>query len=502
MKAFFGLLFAAFAVVPAELDAISVTRGPYLQCGAPTHVTVRWRTDTPTDSRVRFGPNQASLSLAADNAAIVTDHVVVINGLVPGTKYYYSVGTTTAAVAGGDANHYFVTSPPVGAAPPVRIWAIGDAGTATASQRAVRDAFYAVNGSRLIDFWMMLGDNAYNSGTDADYQAGVFDIYPEVLRHSILWSTLGNHDTDQSTVNNDAYPYFSIFSFATAGECGGIASGSKHYYSFDYGNVHVVCLDSMTSDRTAAGAMAIWLQNDLAATSADWIIAFWHHPPYTKGSHDSDSEAALIEMRQVFNPILEAAGVDLVLSGHSHSYERSYLLDGHYGLSNTLTAAMKVNAGDGRDSGGGAYLKPPDLLGRHGAVYSVVGSSGKIGGGALNHPAMCVSLNQLGSLVIEINGNRLDAQFVRETGAIDDSFTILKDLRPAIDDVVYIAGTAAVSFHSVNRVRYQLEWLANLATDSWLPVGSPVDGTGGIVLLTDPAGLGQTKRFYRVRVTP
>ena len=69
--------------------------------------------------------------------------------------------------------------------------------------------------------------------------------------------------------------------------------------------------------------MAIWLRSDLAVTTNRWLVAFWHHPPYTKGSHDSDAEAELIEMRQNIVPILEAGGVDLVLSGHSHSYERS-----------------------------------------------------------------------------------------------------------------------------------------------------------------------------------
>jgi hypothetical protein len=44
--------------------------------------------------------------------------------------------------------------------------------------------------------------------------------------------------------------------------------------------------------------MMTWLQNDLAATNKAWIIAFWHHPPYTKGSHNSDTETQLIEMRQ------------------------------------------------------------------------------------------------------------------------------------------------------------------------------------------------------------
>ncbi|MEO8348372.1 MAG: fibronectin type III domain-containing protein, partial [Acidobacteriota bacterium] len=167
------------------------------------------------------------------------------------------------------------------------------------------------------------------------------------------------------------------------------------------------------------------------ATAQEWLIAFWHHPPYTKGSHNSDTETELIEMRQNFLPILEDYGVDLVLTGHSHSYERSFLLDGHYGVSGTLAPSMIKNGGSGRPAGTGAYAKPTGGLGAHeGAVYAVAGSSGQASGGTLNHPAMFISLNQLGSMVLDVDGNRLDAKFLRETGAIDDSFTIVKGTAP------------------------------------------------------------------------
>ena len=62
----------------------------------------------------------------------------------------------------------------------------------------------------------------------------------------------------------------------------------------------------------------------------------------------------MVDMREEALPILELGGVDMVLTGHRHSYERSYLLDGQYGLSSTLTAAMKKDAGDGRTDGTGA----------------------------------------------------------------------------------------------------------------------------------------------------
>jgi hypothetical protein len=168
-------------------------------------------------------------------------------------------------------------------------------------------------------------------------------------------------------------------------------------------------------------------------------IAFWHHPPYTKGSHDSDnladSSGIMTQMRERFLPVLDAYGVDLVLTGHSHSYERSLLLHDHYGVSSTYSPALHaIDTGDGDPDGDGAYRK--DVLGPSpdsGAVYSVVGSSSLISGGALNHPVMQVSLNILGSLVIDVASNQLDARFLDVSGNVLDRFRIEKGRRPESD---------------------------------------------------------------------
>jgi acid phosphatase type 7 len=411
---------------------VSVTRGPYLQMGTPSSAIVRWRTDVANDSRVRYGSTPGSLSATADVATSTTEHIVTVTGLAPDTTYYYSVGTAADTLAGGDATYFFHTYPLTGAGGPIRTWVIGDSGTANASAQIVRNAYVNFAGARPTDVWLMLGDNAYNNGTDAEYQAAVFAIYPTILRNTFLWPTIGNHDTAGSSNPPASLPYYQIFSLPTNGESGGLPSGTEDYYSFDRGNIHFVCLDSMTSDRSPTAAMATWLRNDLGAMSQDWIIAFWHHPPYTKGSHDSDTETELVQMRQNIVPILEDYGVDLVLTGHSHSYERSFLLDGHYGTSTTLTSSMIKDSGSGRPSETGAYQKPTSGNSPHeGAVYAVAGSSGQTSGGSLDHPAMFISLNLLGSMVLDVDGNRLDAKFLRESGAIDDSFTIQKGGAPA-----------------------------------------------------------------------
>ncbi|MHC4207280.1 MAG: Calx-beta domain-containing protein, partial [Planctomycetota bacterium] len=155
--------------------------------------------------------------------------------------------------------------------------------------------------------------------------------------------------------------------------------------------------------------------------------AFWHHPPYSKGSHDSDVSGTQTDMREEALPLLEDGGVDIVLCGHSHAYERSFLLDGHYGLSTSLTSDMILDPGDGKTDGDGAYQKQSVGPNPHeGTIHIVAGSSGRISSGPLDHPVMVTSLLELGSVVLDVDGGRLDARFIDATGNVDDYFTMFK----------------------------------------------------------------------------
>ncbi len=485
--------------IVTNLPAVLV-RGPYLQSGSSTGGVVRWRTDVVSDAVVSYGTDPMNLTHSALQTAQTTEHIVQLGGLQPDTKYYYAFGSSSHTLAGGTnaggSNYWFITSPVAGTRKPTRIWALGDSGTGTANQRAVRDAYYnhtATN--RPADLWMMLGDNAYNSGTDAEHQTAVFDMYPATLRNYFLWPTIGNHETAQSTTAN-SFPYLDIFSLPENGEAGGVPSGTEKYYSFDYANLHIVCLDSMTSGRTATSAMAQWLTNDLASTAQEWTIVFFHHPPYTKGSHNSDAESDLIAIRQNIVPLLEAAHVDLVLSGHSHCYERSFLIHTNYGLSTTFTAAHKINGGDGRLDGNGAYSKNPQ---GEGVVYSVAGSSGQISGGTLNHPAHHTSLNELGSVIIDVSSNRLDMMFLNSAGASRDHFTLIKTVPTA---------PASLAARGVSSSRIDLDWADNATNEISYLVERSLDGVNFTFALSAPANatnasdtglLADTGYHYRVR---
>jgi hypothetical protein len=494
-------LVAGLVFISPQAFSATILRGPYLQVGTSSNLVVRWRTDAATDTRVNFGTNAVNLNFSVSSPELVTDHEITLTNLSPDTKYFYDIGATTEILA-GDASYHFTTAPLPGTPKPTRIWAIGDFGTGYPAQYAVRDAYANFTGNRPTDVWLMLGDNAYGQGFDHEFQANCFNVYPTMFRQTVAWPTMGNHETGYgSQLLSDDYDYYRIFTLPTVGQVGGVPSGTEHYYSFDYANIHFVCLDSMTAEfRSPTGAMAQWLANDLADTTQDWIVAYFHHPAYTKGSHDSDAEFESIQMRQNILPILEAYGTDLVLVGHSHSYERSYFLNGHYGHSSTLTAANLINGGDGRTNGNGPYVKPPGALGaNHGLVHVVDGSSGgQYGGGSLDHAAKFYSTLTAGSLIIDITGRRLDATFLSESGTVDDTFTIIKEAPPAVN--IARAGTNAVISWPASLLQYRLEGKTTVEAPEWLPAGGTALDLPGLKSVSMPAT--NSQQIFRLRSLP
>lgn len=418
--------------VPAGGAAI-ITRGPYLQSANDTSLIVRWRTNIPTQSIIDYGPTTSSLTNTVSDMTLKTEHIMEVNQLTANTQYYYQIRNTADTIVFPSSDLYFKTYPVPGNAMPLTAWILGDCGTANNNARNVRNAYYNYIGTQHTDMMLFLGDNAYNDGTDAEYQFALFqNMYEQKLKNTIAWSCLGNHDGHSANSNLQTGPYYDIFSFPTDGECGGVASGTEAYYSFDYGNIHFVVLDSYETDRSVTGPMHVWCEDDLESTAADWIIAVWHHPAYTKGSHDSDTETELKQMRENFLPLFEEYGVDLVLSGHSHSYERSFLLNGHYGLSSTFninTHTVGVNGdGSGQLDEVPYYKAPVGPEAGDGAVYITTGSAGKTTAAPINHPAMYYDAIALGSCVLKINQDTLSVIFLRQSGAIDDEFTLIKDL--------------------------------------------------------------------------
>ncbi len=340
-----------FCLAPGLAEA-QATRQPYLQVLTPTSVVVRWNTAAPEAGTVCYGTAPAALTLTASEASPVLRHVVSLSGLSPGQKYFYSV----TGPGGGSEDQYAITAPPPGDPHDTRIWVVSDFGQSNSSSDDVRrsltvDTWKAFNKNSLhANFVLSLGDQS-EQDSDAQLQANYFNEIQDVVRNSPLFTIAGNHEDTDGEVT-----YKAVFSMPAAGEAGGVPSGTTDYYSITYGNIHVVAL-TVENDVNINGLQTDWLRNDLAQNRSDWLIAIMHRPMHSAGYHPTDGSSTALSQKQNWLPLLEAAGVDLILAGHNHVYERSYLTDNLIGNSTDLTRANKIDTSLGRSDQGGPYRK-------------------------------------------------------------------------------------------------------------------------------------------------
>ncbi|MCE3260026.1 MAG: metallophosphoesterase [Bacteroidetes bacterium] len=419
---------------------VNLVKGPYVLVGTPNSVILRWETDVPVDATVSYGTSPFNLTSVLTSPFPDSVHIFPLTGLTPYTKYYYRIGTTSSTIQ-GDTNNYFVTSPLPGTPGKYRFWVTGDCGNLSANQLNCKNAYLNYTKGRITKGLLLLGDNAYYSGTDAEYNSGFFGVYQtDIMKKTVLWPAPGNHDYNNGAVTTPNVPYYSIFSMPANADAGGVPSGTKAYYSYDYGNIHFISLDSYGTDLAnkkmydTTSAQAQWLKQDLAANKRLWTIVYWHHPPFSMGSHNSDTELDLVQIRSEFVRILERYKVDLILCGHSHDYERSKLMHGHYGPEATFTASVHH-----LDSSSALYNGSPNscpyikdsVHNKYGTVYVVSGSAGQVGGmqASFPHDAMYYSnATDGGSLVLDIENNRLDLKWLCGDGIIRDQFTIMKEV--------------------------------------------------------------------------
>ncbi len=450
----------------------------FLQQLTASSVIVKWRGES---DGVCFSTDVSQLGNFTPAAITEGDHKeVLLEGLSADTVYYYGLGDSRS----GSLEQAFSTAPATGELPAsghIRILVVGDSGTssATVEERIPKafdgsarsyEGFQQYNNWESLDLFLMLGDNAYEDGTDEEYQSAVFDLYGDLLNKTPLWPTIGNHEMgvgdlfangkylftgpsfnqassiDGYRANADdpgsRMPYIDIFTLPTNAEAGGVPSGTEQYYALDYGNVHIVSLDSQVSARDVdtRTAMLDWLTSDLSANTQDWTIVIFHHPPYSRGSHGSDSthpniavfghDQPMVDMRVEFTPVFEAYGVDLVYSGHSHSYERSAYIHNHTGDSHTFDPAIHAELNDSGDIANGQDDEAYGQLSRSGSddkvVYTVAGSTGKLSDAALDHPAHVAGFVELGSVLIEVGASAMTATFINDKGAALDHVTITR----------------------------------------------------------------------------
>jgi Calcineurin-like phosphoesterase/Purple acid Phosphatase, N-terminal domain len=532
-KSYLFFLFIIIAVsCLTAVSAQTLTRGPYLQMGNQTSVTIRWRTNIATNSRVTYGTVFGSYPNVVDDLTSTTEHIVSITGLTADTKYFYTIGSTALTLQATNTN-YVRTMPVTNSTRKMRFLAFGDCGNASTRQIDVKNAALNYISSNEIDALLTIGDNAYSSGLDNEFQTEFFDIYKDdLLKYTKLYTVPGNHDYGNSSANtgvrNNAY--YSSFSIPVSAQCGGIASGSEAYYSYDIGNVHFVALDSYGKEDAnttklydTTGAQCTWLKNDLAANTKIWTVVYFHHPPYTKTSHSSDynsgaGELDLVAVREKFIRILERYGVDLVLCGHSHGYERSYLLKEYYNTYASPLEDAAFNAAAHTATGNTQNAKYDGTAGscaytynsgkyNHGSVYVVSGSSGQSGGSSTGYPHNAMYYSNItngGVFYFEADSNRLDAEFLSYSGTggsvtpvIRDQFTIFKDVNNVTDTTV--AQNDVLNLTASWRGNYFWSSNGGAATQTVL-INTSVAGTYNFTV-TDAASGSCLKDSFHVIVT-
>ncbi len=407
-----------------------ITRQPYIQMIAPTSVIISWHSGTGVIGKVYYGTSISSLTekiTESDYEEIY--HEVEIKGLIADTKYYYAVDDSTKTTE----EQYFITAPLTGSSNPVRIWIISDFGQSDSGQNKRRLETVAQwrsfnNNSYHADIVLSLGDQ---TEVDSRYQLqhNYFMQLKNVLLNSPLFTVIGNHDNHDSLRN-----YLSTFALPTKAEAGGIPSGTEKYYSFDYTNIHVIVLCTEIEDEEDNRAQVEWLKKDLENNRQDWLISCIHRPFHSGGYHRSDLEQDFQDRRNEWLPVLEDHGIDIILQGHNHVYERSYMLDNLIGKTTTLTDANIINRGLGREDKDGAYHKKKSTP-HQGTIFVEVPGGGVTTENFEHYsifPVYYSGYEYEGSLVIDVHGNRMDVHFLcdemDEKGShIWDYFTIIKE---------------------------------------------------------------------------
>jgi hypothetical protein len=276
-----------------------VLMGPYVNYVTDSSAKVLWVTATAAPSTFELASGLAA-DLAPPKQATVTQlvegrpevlHEALLSELQAGTTYHYSVMDGKTRIAGS-----FTAALPANSQQPFKFVVYGDNRSFPKRHAAVVKGMLS---ERPLAFVVNTGD-LVASGTDwPQWQTQFFAPAAELLRSTTLWPVRGNHESDGVFFSH-------LFDLPN----------NRFYYSFDYGNVHFVVLDSGMEEGPADPAMLTWLDQDLAASKAEWKLVAYHRPTFDVREHRTTwGQEELL-------PILEKHGVDMVLNGHSHVYQR------------------------------------------------------------------------------------------------------------------------------------------------------------------------------------
>lgn len=214
---------------------------------------------------------------------------------------------------------------PLPGEPDLHLLAVGDMGDSGSQAEAVAEMATRIHDTGPVDTLLLLGDNVYPDGDPTRIPETVLAPYAEVLDDAELLAVVGNHDV-----------------LGGRGEEHMEALGQPGTrWAVEQGDTIIVGLDS-NELLTNGSDQVEWLERTLEDTEATWRIVAVHHPPYSAGYQGSS-----LEVREKIGPILERHGVQLVLSGHDHDYQRSETVDGvNYMVSGSGSGTRRTGKDD------------------------------------------------------------------------------------------------------------------------------------------------------------
>ena len=277
----------------------AIGRLPYVQRTTTHSTDVVFTADVADapilDLTTPDGEIVASVPAVRDAGGSNDQWAASLEGLASGTEYCYALRGLTEPAG-------LRTAPAPGSGEPVRFVVFGDSGSGGERQYAVLDQLYTVK----FDLMLHTGDVAYDSGTARELEQHFFDVYAPLIASIPAFPTSGNHDY----ATDGAAPFRAAFDLPDNGAPAGI----ERWYSFDWGDIHFVALDTERVNREQVE----WLDRDLAGSKLPWTVVYLHRPPFSSGDHGSDQD-----VRRSFVPVFERYGVDVVFAGHDHHYERT-----------------------------------------------------------------------------------------------------------------------------------------------------------------------------------
>lgn len=300
-----GLIVSAVWFQTGLVQAVSgIFLGPYVQRVTSSAASILIRTEDSVSVTLFYHKAGAENWQESQDSAD-TVHRFRLTGLKEGNEYEYYFTASGQRIT---QTYTFSTKRELSGDDPLRVAVVGDYGAFTTDELRVVTQIMFWNP----DILLTTGDNAYESGTLDEFQANVFKPYQPVFAEIPVYPSMGNHDY----TTDEGAPYKSVFELPQGN------SGNEDYYSFDYDYVHFAVINS-NLDYLVGSEQYTWLEGDLAASDAQWKIVYFHHPVFSSGEHGSSTG-----MDTDLAPLFSAQGVDLVLNGHDHDYERMSKVDG------------------------------------------------------------------------------------------------------------------------------------------------------------------------------